>query len=717
MVEQAEIVEYEEPDVEEVEVEESPSKLNEKLQELLDAAKEGENLCDYISEGELPGIKTRVADGYQMDKQTMDKYLKRYDKVLDLATMDDCEGDKTFPFVGASKVMMPYLAQAALDFNSRTVPEVVNKKNIAKVGIWGRPTEEKEDRAERVASAINWQLKRGIQGWGKKQDHALLISPLVGMYFKKTHFCNTERRIKQEVIPSKDLIYDHEADSFEDAPRKSFLFEIDYNDYKSKVIQGVYKSCDSLEKRVAPDGQPEIQENIQLVESHCTLDLDGDDYCEPYIVTWCEEYSEILRIEPRFDALDVKTTDEGEIYDIDGEEFFTQTGFIPNPKKPAVYDGWGEMLYDIYESLNTFMRQLLDAGTLNNIAGSSGFIDSSVQQPGKGSRVKSGKFQLIQGQLTKVQVGAGKSLAQSIFTMPFREPSQGLFTLLQNLKDEVRILTTASQNVDVSAGEAASLYLARLQQALKVPNAIMSRVYQGLGDEFNRIYVLIARYMSDEEYREIIDWEPEIDEETQMMYEQATVMAQQTGAPPPLDPPSLALEGVTVEEDFDEDPDIIPTADPNLGSDMERVARAEAVYQASLNDPGINSYEARKSWLESMNTPNVEQLNPMPSNEPSPQDIMNAQYMQSETESNMADSQSKMARARLEEMKVMIELQKLEPEIDKIVSETLKNLSDADKNEANTIYDQLDARREDLKLMLGAKDAQNRQAGQTDTAI
>jgi len=148
MLEESELQELPEPEGAE-EVEES-GPVPKKLKEIL--AVEG-NLLSFIEDDpdlDLESIRDRVVNGYEADKESMKDYIEQQGKITKLATMKADEGDKTFPFQGASKIMMQHLAQAAIDFNSRTVPEVVNRKDIANVDLWGGEDEEKCYRAERV---------------------------------------------------------------------------------------------------------------------------------------------------------------------------------------------------------------------------------------------------------------------------------------------------------------------------------------------------------------------------------------------------------------------------------------------------------------------------------------------------------------------------------------------------------------------------------------
>jgi hypothetical protein len=409
-------------------------------------------------------------------------------------------------------------------------------------------------------------------------------------------------------------------------------------------------------------------------------------------VTFCDCCDTVVKIERRFNEDDV-IVDDGQVVSIDGEEFFTQHGFIPDLKQPAVYVGWGQLMYDIFKSLNTMMRQMIDAGTLNITATNSGFISNNVKAPG---RSKKGRVELILGQLSPVDVGAGQSLKDMIWTPQFQGVSQSFYQMMTDLKAEVDAYVTASQTMDVAAGEAASLYLARLIQALKVPNAIMSRVYGSLTGEFNRIDDLMRRYMPDAEYRAIINWEPEVPADIMAQYEQAMQMAQQMGLPPPPDPVEVANSMITKEGDFEETFDIFTTADPSMGSDQERIARAEIIAQRAAEVPGYNRYECEKNYLEKMGEVNIDTLLPKPTNEPDPMALLQMEWTKSDIEEKKTNSAAKAADTK-------IKLSKLKDEIEKLVSETMKNLAEVDAKEASTGMQVLEHARADVQMELDAQ--------------
>lgn len=670
------------------EIESTPDEIPKALRKII----KSEDILADLTEEDVADIKQRVTDGYNQDEQSMKDYIDKYNKVLLLASMNDnSSGDKTFPFVGASKIMLPQLAKAAVEFNSRTVPEVVNRRDIATVKVWGYDDPVKQAKAERRSSAINWQLKKGIKGWTKRMDRALLLLPVVGMVFKKKWY--EDGKIQECLITADRMIFDHDADSFAEAPRKSHWFMMDANVYESQVRLGVYAEIDA-HKIEDKSKQPPVDKPLKLVESHCTLDLDHDGYCEPYIVTFCDCCDTVVRIVRRYAESDVECKD-GQVVEIDGEEFFTQAGFIPDLEKAALYTGWGFMMYDALEAINTMMRQIIDAGTLNNTAMNSGFISSNLKTPG---RSKKGRPELILGQLTPLDMGGGQKLGDMIWTPQFQGVSQSFYTVLQDLKQQIDQYTTASQSMDVTAGEAASLYLARLQQALKVPNAITSRVYESLSDEFQRISDLMKRYLPEDKYLEIVNWYPEIPTEVQTAYEQAVQQYQQmqpqfpmmlaqgmTPPPPPKDPHQVAMSKVRKDDDFADELDILTTADPSLGSEQERIARAEIIAERAMNVPGYDKYETEKKFLSAIGECDIDIILPKPNNEPDPMAMAQLEWTKADTErmkaeaaTKMSEIQRKQVTTHMDERKLALDEAKSEADLEKTMSETMKNLAQID---------------------------------------
>jgi chaperonin GroES len=390
------------------------------------------DLCEMFSEAELSTEYTKVTAGIASDKNSMDGYLKRYEKAIQRVKLLPENEKKNFPFDDASNVVLPFLFDAAADFNARSAPPLLERQDICHIKINGKDEIEippeamamieqamaaqgqeaamqmhqqvitelekqptpKESRADRVADMINYDLTQGMPEWREQQDKALFLLPVAGMYFKKTYQCPIEEATKSELIWPDKLIYDHKADTFEAAPRKTFEFTMSRNDVITATRSGQMVAWEGLDEDT---GTAEYQ----FQETHCEMDLDGDGYAEPYIGVISKIAGKFVSLQPRFDEEDVRMNDDKQVVKIDGEDFFSQTIFIPDPAGTCTGLGYGILMNDIFQIIDTNYNQMVDAGTLNNVAANSGFIRQGAKVgPRAGNRQKKGTIEMTMGKFT-----------------------------------------------------------------------------------------------------------------------------------------------------------------------------------------------------------------------------------------------------------------------------------------------------------------------------
>jgi len=308
------------------------------------------------------------------------------------------------------------------------------------------------------------------------------------------------------------------------------------------------------------------------------------------------------------------------------------------------------------------MRQLTDAGTLQNISANSGFIKSGSVL--SGNRQKKGNIKMQMGQFTSLETGGNGPLSNDIAQFPFAGPSQTLYTMMEGLKAEVRQMTSSSQVMEGHAGEAAEKYLARLQQAMITPNSIMIRVFSGATKEFKRIYEIMGKYLGQEAYANLID-DPEAD----------------------------------WASDFAENYEICTTADPSQGSEQERMARSKIVYEMAMTTPAMDVRTAVMDYLDSLGVKNIDRILPPPQPEqPDPLVEQQMQVMQKMSEAEMISSQAKMLQAQARMMDAQLAAYKVDSEIQKLEAESLKILSEVDKNAHEARLKELKESRESFKL-------------------
>jgi chaperonin GroES len=635
---------------------------------------ETDNVASLLDEGDKSKISSDLSSSITSDIESMSDWKRKYDKALKLARMKDDGGDKTFPFVGASRVMMPYVMEAALDFNARVSPDILGRKNICQISEVGKTDDETGDRADRVSTYINWELTQGIVGWQDAQDKAFILLPIVGTYFKKNWYCPIEEKQKCSLVFPDKLILDHNSNTFESVQRKTFEFKLTRNEVVGKINN---ESYDEIDLDAVEYGQL-----IDFKECHCSLDLDGDGYEEPYIVTIHEGTSDIVSIVKRFDDMDIKRSeDDKDITHIDEEEFFTCTIFLPDPNATFMGMGWGIVLSDLYDTINTGIRQLLDAGTLQNTGSNSGFINGSLIGGRTVNRQQKGKIEMIMGQYTQLQ-GEG-NIRDNIMNFPFAGPSPVMFQLIEYLTTKTKELTMKT-NIQAQPNEAAEMYLARLSEASKSPTSIKNRVYRGLTGELKRIYGIAERYLTDEKYKEILNYD----------------------------------EG-NVKSDFEKvSYDIYPTANPALGSEQEQIQKATLVKNDAMAYPVPGVYNVRtalKDYYKALGLSDDQVSGVLPEPEPNQPDPILMAQVQAQQQLAQAETlkgQADMMNAEAKMLQAHIDMAKMAAEIEEIESKTIKNLSSVEKDQQdsmiNTSRSMLETMQKNFDMTRGAFDELNR---------
>ena len=625
-----------------------PENSNIPIFENLDEGNLVEQLDD-IPEGRS-GVSSRATQGNDEATESMSKWKKTYDKALKLAKLDPETKKKTFPFEGASTVMMPFIMQAMLDFHSRVVPELVWAKNVVRNKTYGTQTEDKLARAIRTADYMNWQVTEEMPNWRPEADKMMLALPCVGTAYKKSWWNGDEQKVRSDMHHGDEIKFDCNYKTFDDAPE--YFMDEEYT--RNEVIGFIRGDAewDMKEEDLPP--QKDHPKPFEFLRAYMWIDLDEDGLEEPYEVVVYKETEAVVSVYPAYEEEDVVVNDDGEIVEVEMARIFTQYRFLPDPEGGPMGMGWGILLCDLFDSLNTTVRQMIDAGTLANLAGNSGLIDMQMSGgSGRGNRVQTGPIEVRMGELTPVTTG-GKPLGQSVVQFPYSGPNQALFELTKFMEEQVRVMTNAAYNMDTNSQEAAMMYLARLQQGLKVPNSIVMRVYNSAREEFNKIARLNYIHYSDEKYNKVID----------------------------------QAEPAKMRADFNpDDCDIRPAIDPSQGSDIERQQRAQIILDAAKEDQSgtLNIRQAYLDWLEALKVDDIESLAPEPSGEPDPMQellVANMQRQAELEERGMAIQEARLELDRAEQMmkalkegaEYGLEFDKTEAEIADLYASAFKKL-------------------------------------------
>jgi chaperonin GroES len=534
-----------------------------------------------LDEEALKTIGAAVWDEWAIDKTSRQDWEDKTAEAMKLALQ--VMEEKTFPWENASNVKFPVVTLAALQYQARAYPSLIPSPDVVKCKVVGPdPDGTKQQRADRIAEFMSFQVLEEDECWEENTDKVLISQAIVGCAFKKSYFDPALKHNVSEHVLAKDLYIPYFAKSLDKASRITQILYVSKNDLVQKNRLGFYTEYDSksqpsidtssplYEAREeaqgvhAPSNDPSA--SIELLEQHRYLDLDGDGYEEPYIVTVVKDTQQVLRIVARYFSDDIKRNTKGQIVCIYPQHYFTKFSFIPSPDG-GIYDlGFGVLLGPLNQSINTILNQLVDAGTLANTAG--GFL-------GRGVKFRSGDNSFKPFEWKRVD-STGDDLRKGVFPLPVREPSPVLFQLLSLLIDySERVGMSVDPLVGVNPGQNTPAETSRnmIAEGQRVFNAVFKRTYRGLKEEFRKLYKLNTLYMNDQQDYYVGD-----------EWKQA------------------------LQADFSGDgKEIVPAADPNMITDEQKINQAMMLKSTAMENPGMyNGLEVEKRYLKALKIPEAE---------------------------------------------------------------------------------------------------------------
>lgn len=558
------------------------------------------NLADRFSEDELKRLGEWVQTGYKEDLQTREHWQRRNEAGLDLAMQ--IQKDKNFPWANCSNVAFPIITIASLQFHSRAYPALVPPKGIVRAQAYGEDKEgKKANRAMRIGSFMSYQVQEEDEPWEEGQDSLLLNYSIVGTAFKKSFHSGAKSHNVSEFVMAKDLVMNYWAKSVEDCPRKTHIIPLSRNEIWEYAARGMF--CDvrkedwftheaplpvqrghrtETDNRAGAKPPAKSDETTPFIslEQHCVLDLDGDGYAEPYIITIEQSSSRVLRIVANFNRPEDIERESGALPNAPGwwklaiiritaTEYFTRYVFLPSPDGGIYGMGFGVLLGPLNESINTALNQLFDGGTVASMGG--GFL-------GRGAKLRGGQYDISPLKWHRVD-STGDDLHKSIVPFEVREPSMVLFQVLQLLlqyTDRIPGVTEMSVGENPGQNTPAETSRTMLAQGMKIYTAIYKRAWRSMKEEFKKLYKLNAVFLDD------------------------TVHYGTDNA-------------LAMKEDFLGDPrEVCPAADPNITSDEVAMMQATQLIQAAYQRPGYSYIEAEHRWLKAMKIEGIDAVYPGP---------------------------------------------------------------------------------------------------------
>jgi len=527
------------------------------------------NLAEKLSDEVLETLSGELIGDFDDDVGSRKDWMQTYVDGLELLGMRLEE--RSEPWEGACGVYHPLLSEALVKFQSETIMATFPASGPVKTQIIGKETPEKKKSAERVQADMNYQLTEVMTEYRSEHERMLWGLGLSGNAFKKVYYDPSLERQASIFVPAEDVVVPYGASNLESSPRVTHVMRKTENELRKLQVAGFYRdvelgppmnTLDDVEKKIAEKMgfRATTDDRYKLLEMQVDLDLEGyeseDGVALPYIVTLEKGTGTILAIrrnwEPDDDTHQKRT-------------HFVHYGYIPG--FGFYYFGLIHLIGAYAKSGTSILRQLVDAGTLSNLPGG---------LKTKGMRTKGDDTPISPGEWRDVDVASG-TIRDNILPLPYKEPSQVLKQLMDQIVDEGRRFATAAdlKVSDMSAQAPVGTTLALLERQLKVMSAVQARIHFAMKQEFKLLKHIIAAY-APEEYS--------------------------------YDP----VEGDRMARRSDYDNvDVIPVSDPNAATMSQKVVQYQAVMQMAQANPQIyDMVELNRQMLEVLGIKNIGKLVP-----------------------------------------------------------------------------------------------------------
>ena len=531
------------------------------------------NLAEYLDDRALTEIAGDLLGDIDSDIGARKEWMQTYTDGIELLGMKIEE--RTEPWEGACGVYHPLLSEALVKFQAETVMETLPPAGPVKTVIVGKETPEKMAAADRVQKDMNYQITEEMPEYRPEHERMCWGLGLSGNAFKKVYFDPSLDRQVSLFVPAEDLIVPYGASDLQTAERVTHVMRKTENELRKLQVAGFYRDIDlgtpstafdEVEKKIAEKMgfRASTDDRYKILEIQVNLDIDGFEDKDkdgestgialPYIVTIEKGTQQVLAIRRNW-----RPEDETH----QKRQHFVHYGYVP---------GFGFYCFGLIHLVGAFaksgtslIRQLVDAGTLSNLPG--GFKT-------RGMRVKGDDTPISPGEFRDVDVPSG-ALKDNILPLPYKEPSQVLYTLLGNIVEEGRRFASASDMkiADMSANTPVGTTLAILERTLKVMSAVQARVHYSMKQELKLLKDIIRDYTPDE-----YEYQPDV----------GNRFAKQS--------------------DYD-NCDVIPVSDPNAATMSQKVVQYQAVLQLAQQAPQLYDLgQLHRQMLEVLGIKNAKKL-------------------------------------------------------------------------------------------------------------
>lgn len=545
------------------------------------------NLATELDEKEQSMAAEEGIETFQAYLESRSEWEKKHDKWKKLYFQIDDTDPKKAKDYGGSTVCMPIITEATNLFQARGYKAFFPTRDFVQANSIEPENSKAEKSAEKIAKHMTYQLTVENKHYRQDKSAMLLSAAIHGSDFTKAFYDPIKKKNIIERVRAEDLVVPYGSgpryvEDVEDkfhviwmtANRAKYLHKTGYFQHEPQPFHGSedgqLAQTDRRVEGLSPnDGMADNRTLRCILERHCLMDIDGDGLAEPYTVHIDRASQKILRVSIRYEV-----DEYGEATDYkEAIESFTHYKYLENPD--GFYGlGIGYLLGELNDATNRMVRGVIDAGELANVGNMSGFISDRLGVKGGDLALKLGKFMKIPKTVENIK--------DSMLQFSFPGPNASYVQTLQYFEGIAQRLgnTTDAATGDIQKVMQPLTIMTLLESTLQMPTAVLEQMAIAFESELDKLYKLNRKHLKT--------------------------------------PQDFAIEGykdIVYPEDYAQNIRVFPIIDPKMITKQQKIAKAQALYEFSMNNPFIAQNpdafkEVTKRMLEAMETEDIEQILP-----------------------------------------------------------------------------------------------------------
>lgn len=525
------------------------------------------NLALTMSDRTLAKLSTHILECLEEDISARQPWLDIHDKVKKYLGYDVEDLENT-PFDQACRTYDTTLSNGMIRFCATARSEMLPEGGPCGHKIFGQSDERLEEVAKVRSSWMNYFLTVKDAAYYKDFENCFHYTGFYGTTVKKVYYDDFLKQPVSRFILPENFLVNIDCLSMRESDRLTHILKLPARDILSNQKAKVYRKVDLPYLKIggsdgddSSDKAPSKMVNVgnytqrslhDVYESHIHLNLEIfepnyasdeiEDVAKPYIVTLDKESKEILSIKRNWKEED--------------DKFNRRQYFVPYHYLPG-FDIWGLGLARLAGTnavaVTTMLRQAVDAASYQNIP--AGLF--------QGGTTKLQKTNMTLGPGVYGQLpSTGGSINDSFKNLPANGPSEALIRLRQELVEQLRDQTSTTEmgmmdsKEDIPTGTA----VAFLEETNKIQSSVLKSLHISFSEELRLLEDVFRETIEKEEF--FIDGENHI----------------------------------ITKEHFIETVQVTPVSDPSVNSTMQKVLRAEAMFQTAMQMPDkVNTTELLKN--------------------------------------------------------------------------------------------------------------------------